>query len=246
MDLTTLIAACALMVDPKVMHALIWQQSGGEPWAFTVSGQQQPQVLRSLRDAVNAARDTTPSDALIRIGLAGLPATPRSVTPAMFIPCFNISSAASRLVQLTQRCNTSSRTNGDPTHCAVAAYHGSWDQPDNTFADAIHTTVVKNDAPDFEMPAETEVDPDASNISSDPASHQTEIAPESPAPSTSNDYQRARESPLFPVLTSSEHKEAHDPSAPERQKTDVPESPSRGTPSHHESLFVHGPAQGLR
>jgi hypothetical protein len=29
MDLTTLITACALTVDPKIMHALIWHQSGG-------------------------------------------------------------------------------------------------------------------------------------------------------------------------------------------------------------------------
>ena len=28
MDLVTLIAACALTVEPKVMHALIWEQSG--------------------------------------------------------------------------------------------------------------------------------------------------------------------------------------------------------------------------
>jgi hypothetical protein len=32
MDLVTLIAACALNVEPKLMHALIWKQSGGEPW----------------------------------------------------------------------------------------------------------------------------------------------------------------------------------------------------------------------
>ena len=30
MDLV-LVAACALTVDPKLMHALIWHQSGGEP-----------------------------------------------------------------------------------------------------------------------------------------------------------------------------------------------------------------------
>ena len=51
MDLTTLITACALTVDPKIMHALIWHQSGGEPWAFSVSGQRQPQVLRNIEDA---------------------------------------------------------------------------------------------------------------------------------------------------------------------------------------------------
>jgi len=58
MDLTTLITACALTVDPKIMHGLIWHQSGGEPWAFSVSGQRQPQVLRNMEDAIGAARGT--------------------------------------------------------------------------------------------------------------------------------------------------------------------------------------------
>jgi hypothetical protein len=31
MDLVTLVTACALAVDPKLMHALVWHQSGGEP-----------------------------------------------------------------------------------------------------------------------------------------------------------------------------------------------------------------------
>ena len=35
MDLVTLVTACALSVDPKLMHALVWHQSGGEPWAVS-------------------------------------------------------------------------------------------------------------------------------------------------------------------------------------------------------------------
>ena len=34
MDLLTLVTACALTVDPKLMHALVWHHSGGEPWAI--------------------------------------------------------------------------------------------------------------------------------------------------------------------------------------------------------------------
>src|SRR5215467_5017654 len=52
MDLTTLITACTLTVDPKIIHALTWHQSGGEPWAFSVPGQHHPQVLKSMEDAV--------------------------------------------------------------------------------------------------------------------------------------------------------------------------------------------------
>jgi hypothetical protein len=38
MDLTTLITACSLAADPKLMHALVWQHSGAEPWSILVKG----------------------------------------------------------------------------------------------------------------------------------------------------------------------------------------------------------------
>jgi hypothetical protein len=46
MDLVTLVAACALTVDSKLMHALIWHQSGGEPWSYSVFGR-----LRRIADS---------------------------------------------------------------------------------------------------------------------------------------------------------------------------------------------------
>jgi len=52
MDLVTLVTACALVVEPKIMHALIWHQSGGEPWSFSVPGEHQPQVYHTVRDAI--------------------------------------------------------------------------------------------------------------------------------------------------------------------------------------------------
>ena len=60
MDLVTLIAACALGVEPKVppsapdsrvMQALIWKQSDGEPWSFSLSGESQPRIYSNLQDA---------------------------------------------------------------------------------------------------------------------------------------------------------------------------------------------------
>src|SRR5215467_13799577 len=135
MDLTTLVTACALAVDPKIMHALIWHQSGGEPWSFTVAGVHQPQVFRDVSDAVDAAHDTYPADVTIRIGLTGLSATPRSVAPAMFAPCSNITVAARQITQLAERCKTSTHFNGNPIYCAIAAYRGSWERPDNAFVD---------------------------------------------------------------------------------------------------------------
>jgi hypothetical protein len=46
MDLTTLVIACALGVEPNVTHALVWHQSGGEPWSFAVPGEAQLHIRR--------------------------------------------------------------------------------------------------------------------------------------------------------------------------------------------------------
>jgi hypothetical protein len=140
MDLVTLVTACALTVDPKVMHALISQQSGGEPWSFSAPGQSWPRVFPTLEDAFREARVFVRGR--IRIGLAGLPADGQSATVAMFAPCPNITVAAREIAQLAERCTTFSRLKGDPIYCAIAAYHGSWDQPDLVFADGVKTTVV--------------------------------------------------------------------------------------------------------
>jgi hypothetical protein len=141
MDLTTLVTACALAVDPKIMHALIWHQSGGEPWSFTVAGVHQPQVFRDVSDAIDAAHDTYPDDIAIRIGLTGLSATPRSVAAAMFAPCSNITIAARQIARLAEHCKTSPHFNGDPVYCAIATYHGSWERPDKAFATAVRTSL---------------------------------------------------------------------------------------------------------
>jgi hypothetical protein len=235
MDLTTLITACALTVDPKIMHALIWHQSGGEPWVFSVSSQRQPQVLRGIEDAVGAAR-TQPDNAAIRVGLAGLPGTPRSVTATMFTPCSNIAAAARQIAQFAELCRASSRSKGDPIYCAVAAYHGSWERPDNSFAEAVRATVNAGDAPDFEMSAETEI-----GTSRQSAVHETMPAP--PPPTTTDDFERARQSPLFPVKSRpseqspSDHPVGGAPAGGE-QKTDGLTVHLTATPPLADGLFV--------
>jgi hypothetical protein len=241
MDLTTLITACALTVDPKIMHALIWHQSGGEPWVFSVSGQRQSQVLRSMGDAIAAARSTQPDDVAIRVGLAGLPGTPRSVTPMMFTPCSNIASAARQITQFAELCRTSAHSKSDPIHCAVAAYHGSWERPDKGFADVVRATVAKDDAPDFEMPPEAGID--TVDIGSSRQSATGDTWPSAPPQATPDDVERARRSPLFPVTSRpSEQPLSDHPASPgtaaSEQKIDALTVRLTATQPHADGLFV--------
>ncbi len=238
MDLTTLVTVCALTVDPTVMHALIWHQSGGEPWAFSVSGRREPQVLRNVGEALDAARATRPDDAAIRVGLAGLPATPRTVTAAMFAPCSNITSAARQIAQLAELCRASSRSKGDPIHCAVAAWRSSWDRPDNGFADAVSTSVAKNDAPDFEMPSGAGIETADSGSSRQPARDAATALPTAP-----DDRERALQSALFPVTSGAS---GHSPTAAPainqpvagEQKPDALTIGLAATQPHADGLFV--------
>ena len=244
MDLTTLVTACALVVDPKIMHALIWHQSGGEPWSFTVAGVHQPQVFRDVSDAVDAARDTYPADIAIRIGLTGLSATPRSVAAAMFAPCSNVAVATRQIAELAERCKTSSHSNRDPIYCAIAAYRGSWERPNHAFAHAVRTSVANNDAPDFEMPARTDVNAPEVRSARRPAFHDTAMA----APAPPDDRERARLSPLFPVKSRPSERPSIDDAARQRpaveeQKSDIQSARPIPTQPPTDGLFVPRSAQ---
>jgi len=173
MDLVTLITACALNVEPKLMHALIWKQSGGEPWSFLVPGESLPRVLPTLQDAVREAQATRPEGDRIRVGLTGLSINPRSATAVMFAPCPNITLAARQLIRLVERCNTTSKP--DPTYCAIAAYRGSWDRPDTQFASAVRATVEKDNAPNFDLPKDAYFD--ARDIASEIPTRKPHAAP---------------------------------------------------------------------
>src|SRR5579864_2652250 len=105
----------------------------GEPWSFSAPGQGWARVFPTVEDAIHEARASV--GGRIRIGIAGLPADGRSATAAMFAPCRNITVAVRQIAQLAERCKTFSRLKVDPIYCAIAAYHGSWDQPDLAFAD---------------------------------------------------------------------------------------------------------------
>jgi hypothetical protein len=194
MDLVTLVAACTPTVDPKLMHALIWHQSGGEPRSFSVAGERQPLVYRSAREAVLEAQTALPKGLPIRVGLTGLTAESTSATGAMFTPCLNISMAARQITQLVDRCKTAPSLKADPVHCAIAAYRGSWDRPDNKFADAVATSAANGDAPNFDMTDDTDVGsgelvPEARIA----GQHASTLSPGAP-----DDQQRGWSSALFP------------------------------------------------
>jgi hypothetical protein len=195
MDLVTVVTACALAVEPKIMHALIWHQSGGEPWSFTVQGERQPQVYQTVRDAIGAVGAIDRDDIPIRVGLTGLSADRRSATAMMFAPCPNIRIAARQIAQLGERCKTIPRFRADPIHCAIAVYRGSWERPDTALADAVRTSVAKGDAPDFDMPKDTNFDFVDVRAAVPPPSLDA-TAPPTIAP---DDRQRGWSSALFPA-----------------------------------------------
>src|SRR5438132_13454986 len=126
MDRVTLVTACALSVEPKLMHALIWHQSGGEPWAVSVRNEPMPRVYSSMQEAISETRAVSGANGIVRVGLAGLPLPPSKVNAAMFLPCLNVAIAAQRIAKLADRCDTRRRPKTDRLFCAVAAYHGSW------------------------------------------------------------------------------------------------------------------------
>jgi hypothetical protein len=235
MDLITLVAACALTVDPKVMHALIWHQSGGEPWSFSVPGERQPYVYRSAKEAVAEAHRSAPMGLPIRIGLTGLPVVSEAATTAMLMPCPNISMAARQISQLIERCEVAPLSAGDSIRCGIAAYRGSWDSPDNKFADAILTSAAKGDAPDFEMPGEIggRLDAAASElpVSGQPSSNQRSGA--------ADDQRQAWSSALFPVGTKQVDRTiSSSPGADRLQEPSAVTVRPMTPPSQHYGLFV--------
>lgn len=154
MDLVTLVTACALAVDPKLLHALVWHQSGGEPWAISVQGERSPRIYVSMNDAIREARASS-IGSVVRVGLAGLSVPLSKVAPSVLLPCRNVAMAAVQIAKYASRCKAHPRLKADPTFCAVAVYRGSWEQPDVKFATDVAASVTNGDAPNFDMPSST-------------------------------------------------------------------------------------------
>jgi len=195
MDLVTLVTACALAVEPKLMHALIWHQSGGEPWAISVQSEPNPRVYSSMRDAIRETRAGSARNDTVRVGLAGLSIAPSKVAAAVLLPCRNVAIAAAQIAKLADRCKSHPRLKADTTFCAVAVYRGSWEQPDVKFAEAVATSVAKGDAPDFDMPKDTGIE--FLDLASEEASRLDD--PFLRAVSASDERERGWSSALFPI-----------------------------------------------
>ena len=194
MDLVTLVTACALSVDPRLMHALVWHQSGGEPWAVYVPGEATPRVYPNMRDAISEAHAVS-ANGSVRVGLAGLSTEPAKANAAMFLPCRNVALAARQIDRLAGRCKAMPLLKDDPTHCAVAAYRGSWSDPDSRFADAVMASVANSDAPNFDMPKDTGLE--FLDVAADAPGRPEAVSPEPAIPL--DDRKRGWSSALFPA-----------------------------------------------
>jgi hypothetical protein len=218
--------------DPGVMHALIWEQSGGEPWSFSVSGQGQPRVFPTAQDAIREVRTSCPVGAHTRVGLTGLSTNSRFLTAAMFAPCPNIAFAARQIAQLCERCKTIARFKADPIYCVIAVYRGLAGWPETMFADATKATIVKGDAPNVDMPQDGNFD--FNGLASDTLTSNGGAAP-SAATVTSDDRERGWSSAPFSAKppqadTASADVPSHDRSA-EASRSPGPAGASATTPN---------------
>lgn len=237
MDLVTLVTACALAVNPKLMHALVWHQSGAEPWAVLVQGQASPRVYQSMQDAIRETRSGA-ARGTVRIGLAGVPVPAARASAVVFQPCRNIAMAAVQINRNIGRCKIHPQLKDDPVHCAVAVYRGSWEQPDVKFAAKVMATIAKRDAPNFDFP------PDTSTEVFDTAEESPGDRKSSVVDITAAIAQQVRgwSSALFPQKVAPSNKQSNDDQLAPPAK---PEGPSRlpaGSRSdmnpHDRGLFV--------
>lgn len=218
MDLVTLVTACALTVDPKLMHALVWHQSGGEPWAVSVLGEPNPRVYPNMNDAIREVRSIVDRSA-VRVGLAGVSVPPSKVSASVLLPCRNVAMAAEQIARHAGRCRTHPRLKADPMLCAVGVYRSSWGQPDVKFATDVVATAAKGDAPNFDMPLGTSTA--IFDIADDLPSEST--APIVDITTAFAEQARGWSSALFPTKSN--------PSSEPSQRTATPSPPAAEPPS---------------
>jgi hypothetical protein len=153
----------------------------------------------------------------------------------MFLPCPNISMAARQITQLMERCKVLPRFTVDSTRCAIAAYRGSWEHPDNKFADAVLTSLAKGDAPNFDMP--DEIGDRSDDVATEPSVPGRRI---SGARSTAfDDQEQGWSSALFPARSKLlDDTSSSNPVADRLQDSSAMSGRPMVVPSHDDRLFV--------
>ena len=217
------------------MHALVWHQSGGEPWSFSVPGERQPYVWRSAQQAVAEAHRSAPR---------GLSHPRRTDRPPSEFRRSHFGAVHAVHERLDRRATSHGigRTDArvapftaDPARCAIAAYGGSWDHPDNKFADAVLTSAAKGDAPDFDMPDRIDgpLDAAGSELS---VSGQHDSAGR---PAAADDQLQAWSSALFPAKAKQvDGTSSISPDADRLQESSVVSERPMTAPSQDDGLFV--------
>jgi hypothetical protein len=159
-DLVTLVAMCSIGFEPEVMRRLIWQQSRGSPWSFSLPNDVTSRAFGTLQEALQAAPAAQAEHGTIRVGLTGLEVDLKAATAepndALFAMCPNVTIASERLRRLRHRCTREAQSNADPTWCAVAVWRGSWEQPDIHFAGAVMLGAALANVPNPELPSEAD------------------------------------------------------------------------------------------
>jgi hypothetical protein len=153
----------------------------------------------------------------------------------MFMPCPNISMAARQITLLVERCKVLPRFTVDSTRCAIAAYRGSWDHPDNKFADAVLASLAKGDAPNFDVP--DEIGDRSDDVATEPSVAGRRISGARSA--AGDDQQQGWSSALFPAR-SKQFDGTNSGSADADRLHDSSTLSTRpiAMPSHNDRLFV--------
>ena len=198
-------------------------------------GHSQCRSNQSAREAIVEAHRSASTSLPIRIGLTGLMVNSGAATLATLVPCANISIAARQITQLSERCQAVPRLTANAIHCSIAAYHESWERPDNKFADDVLMSVAKGDAPDFEMP--DAIDSRSDDVATEPPVSGQRFSAERSA--AADDQLQAWSSALFPARSKQfDDASSNSSGADRRQASSAMSERPMTAPSHDDRLFV--------